>query len=200
MSEITGRRVIVTGGAGGIGAAVVRGYCAAGARVVSMDLQDEYGQQVAAEASDGGPGGVTYLRTDVSDPSSVDRQFAAAVAILGGLDVLAHTAGVHRAAPAEEIEDDDWTRILAVNAGGTMLTNRAAFEPMRAAGGGSIINFGSNAGLAGVAGAAAYSASKGAVHSWTRTVAREWGRHTTSVSTRSRRPSTRRCSGNVWLD
>ena len=102
--------------------------------------------------------------------------FAAAVEQLGGLDVLAHVAGIERSVPAEDISDDEWDAVLDVNAKGTMLTNQAAFRAMRAAGG-AIINFGSAAGILGQPGSAHYSAAKGAVLAWTRAIARDWGRY-----------------------
>jgi NAD(P)-dependent dehydrogenase (short-subunit alcohol dehydrogenase family) len=110
----------------------------------------------------------------VTRQDSVDAAFTRAAALLGGLDVLVHAAGVAPGAPAEAITVEEWERVLDVNAKGTFLTNQAAFRHLRAHGG-RIINFASAAGVIGLRNKAHYAASKGAVLAWTRTVAQEWG-------------------------
>ncbi len=172
---LEGKRAIVTGSARGMGAATVRAYVNAGARVFAMDTNDEAGQTVAAAASETGPGQAHYLHVDVADQASVQTAFAEAVASLGGLDVLAHPAAIQRSSDAGEVSVADWDLMFAVNVRGTMLTNQAAYHHMRTSGGGSIINFGSISGQRPEPGAAAYSAAKGAVHAWTRTAAGSWG-------------------------
>jgi NAD(P)-dependent dehydrogenase (short-subunit alcohol dehydrogenase family) len=171
------RRIIVTGGASGIGAAAVRAYAREGAQVASLDVNDAGGRRVAAEA---GPN-VRYHHCDVSRRAEVVDAFARAVTDLGGLDVLAHVAGVERGAPAEAITDEEWDLVFAVNVKGTLYTNQAAFLHMRGRGG-RIINFGSGAGIRGQRGSAHYSAAKAAVMGWTRTVAQEWARHAITVN------------------
>lgn len=174
--ELEGKRIIITGGARGMGAATVRAYVRAGAEVTAMDLDDELGQEVVEKANADGPGNATYLHVDVADRASVEAAFEEAVNSMGGLDVLAHPAAIQRSDVADEVSDDDWDLMFAVNVRGTMLTNQAAFKAMKAGGqGGSIINFGSISGLRPEPSAPAYSASKGAVHSWTRTAAATWG-------------------------
>lgn len=168
--QLTGKRIIVTGGASGIGAATVRAYAGEGAKVVSLDVEDGGGEVVAKDA------GTTYRHCDVSDRGEVNDVFATAVGELGGLDALAHIAGIEPSSPAEDTPEDEWDQVLGVNAKATMFTNQAAFRAMRATGG-AIINFSSPAGIEGQAGSAAYAASKGAVLGWTRTVAHEWGRY-----------------------
>jgi len=171
------KRIIVTGGASGIGAGTVRGYVREGARVVSVDVNEVDGQRVATEAGRN----VTFLRCDVADRQQVFDTFARAVDVLGGLDAMANVAGVEHRTPAEDIPDAEWDLIFNVNVKGTLYTNQAAFRHMRAAGG-RIINFGSGAGIRGQAGSAHYSASKGAVMSWTRTVAQEWAKYGITVN------------------
>ncbi len=173
--ELQGKRIIVTGAARGMGAATVRTYVKAGATVVAMDLSDDEGRAVAADAEHAGPGRASYRHVDVTQRGSVEAAFTDAVAELGGLDVLAHPAAVHGAAAPEDVTDDELDRLLTVNVKGTILTNQAAFHAMRGTGSGSIINFGSIAGLRPEPFAPHYSASKGAVHSWTRTAAAAWG-------------------------
>jgi NAD(P)-dependent dehydrogenase (short-subunit alcohol dehydrogenase family) len=180
---LTGKRIIVTGGARGIGAASVRVFAAEGARVASLDILDDAGSQVADEAAAKGPGTALFRHCDVTDRKQVDRVFAEVVAALGGLDVLASIAGVEGNAPAADITEEEWDRVFAVNVKGTLFTNQAAFRAMRASQvGGRIINVGSDAGLLGQPNSAHYSASKGAVMSWTRTAAAEWGRDNITVN------------------
>jgi NAD(P)-dependent dehydrogenase (short-subunit alcohol dehydrogenase family) len=174
---LANKRIIVTGGASGIGAGAVRSYLREGARVVLLDVNDADGERVAAEAGHD----ATYMHCDVAVRDQVARVFDRAVERLGGLDVMANVAGVERRTPAEDIGDEEWDLIFDVNVKGTMYTNQAAFRHMQQAGG-RIINFGSGAGIRGQAGSAHYSASKGAVMSWTRTVAQEWAKHRITVN------------------
>ena len=88
--ELDGKRIIVTGSARGMGAATVRAYVAAGATVVGMDVLDDMGAEVAAEANAQGPGSASYLSVDVSDLANTEAAFAQAVEQMGGLDALAH--------------------------------------------------------------------------------------------------------------
>jgi NAD(P)-dependent dehydrogenase (short-subunit alcohol dehydrogenase family) len=170
MSEVKGLRIIVTGGASGMGEALVKDYARNGANVVSLDVTDEAGQAIAAAA------GATFVHCDVSDEASVVAAFANATAVLGGLDVLVHAAGIAPGAPAEAITLAGWDKVFAVNARGTFLTNQAAFGHLNDRGG-RIINFASAAGISGQPNKAHYSATKGAVIAWTRTIAKEWGQY-----------------------
>jgi NAD(P)-dependent dehydrogenase (short-subunit alcohol dehydrogenase family) len=173
--ELQGKRIIVTGSARGMGAATVKAYVRAGANVVAMDVSDDLGKTVVDEVAATGPGTSVYLHVDVSKRESVETAFAEAVKLLRGLDVLAHPAAIQRPSDAGEVTVEDWDLMFAVNVRGTMLTNQVAHRYMKDSGGGSIINFGSISGLRPEVSAAAYSASKGAVHSWTRTAAGTWG-------------------------
>jgi NAD(P)-dependent dehydrogenase (short-subunit alcohol dehydrogenase family) len=175
--QLDGKRIIVTGGASGIAAGAVRAYAREGARVASLDVNDELGTEVAAQAGSS----VRYFHCDVAKRAEVFDVFAAVVSHLGGLDVMANVAGVERRTPSEDIADDEWDLIFDVNVKGTLYTNQAAFRHMKERGG-RIINFGSGAGIRGQAGSAHYSASKGAVMSWTRTVAQEWGKYGITVN------------------
>jgi NAD(P)-dependent dehydrogenase (short-subunit alcohol dehydrogenase family) len=173
--HLDGKRIIVTGGASGIGAATVRAYLREGARVVSVDVDDEAGRRVARDA------GAIYLHCDITQRLEVSAVFERAAAELGGLDGLANVAGVERRTPAEDISDEEWDLIFNVNVRGTRITNQAAFRHLKDHGG-RIINFGSGAGIRGQAGSAHYSASKGAVMAWTRTVAQEWAKYRITVN------------------
>jgi NAD(P)-dependent dehydrogenase (short-subunit alcohol dehydrogenase family) len=169
-------RIVVTGGARGIGESAVRAFVREGAHVVSFDVTDDAGEQVAGEADATGPGKASFVHCDVSSRTSVEEAFSSAVERLGGLDALVHVAGVERAAPAEEITDEDWDLTLDVNLRGTFLTNQEAFPHLKE-NGGRIVNFASGAGLYPYLHGAHYSASKAGVIAWTRTIAHEWGRY-----------------------
>jgi NAD(P)-dependent dehydrogenase (short-subunit alcohol dehydrogenase family) len=173
---LVGKRVIVTGSSRGIGASAVAALVRAGARVAAFDVAVEAGQAMAAKASESGPGAAKFRICDVASRSSVTAAVDAAVAEMGGLDALVNVAGIQQYTPAEQITDDDWDRLFAVNARGTMTTNQAAFPHLKEKGG-RIINFASAAGAAGLRGCAHYAASKGAVLAWTRTIAQEWGQY-----------------------
>jgi len=177
-----GRRVVVTGAARGIGEAAVDAFVEAGDDVVAMDVRDEAGAAVAARATERGPGTARYVHVDVGSRASVEGAFAVAVEHLGGLDALVHAAGVELFAAPEEIGEHELDVILDVNVRGTVFTNQAAFRCM-AGRGGVILNFGSDAALIPYPDAAHYSASKGAVASWTRSVAAAWGGRGVRVNT-----------------
>jgi NAD(P)-dependent dehydrogenase (short-subunit alcohol dehydrogenase family) len=176
------KRIVVTGGASGIGASAVRALVAAGAKVTSIDLAEEAGARIAAEANAAGPGRAWFLKASVAERSAVFAAVEAAVAAMGGLDGLVHAAGVQHYKPAEDLTDADWDAVMDVNARGTMIVNQAVFPHLKANAGGRIVNFASGAGMTGVRGCAHYSASKGAVLAWTRVIAQEWGCHGISAN------------------
>lgn len=175
--RLAGKRIIVTGGARGIGEAVVRAATREGAQVQALDCRDDLGAQVAAEATASGPGAARYHHCDVSDRAEVARVFAACAAAMGGVDALVHVAGIHREAAPEAITDVDWNEVIDVNLNGTFITNQEAFPFLRENADSRIINFGSMAGLVPYVLAAHYSAAKGAIISWSRTLAHAWGQH-----------------------
>src|SRR5215470_17030883 len=169
---LAGKRIVVTGGANGIAAATVRAYAREGATVWSLDVADEKGRAVAAEAG----ASVTYRHCDIGKRDEVNAVVDEAAKAMGGLDVLANVAAVERGTPAEDIPDAEWDLVFGVNVKGTLYTNQAGFRHLKDHGG-SIINFGSGAGIRGQRGSAHYSASKAAVMAWTRTVAQEWAKY-----------------------
>ena len=179
---LKGKRIIVTGSARGMGEATLNAYVQAGADVVGMDVSDDDGHLISEKANKTGPGQCSYIHVDVSEKSSVDESFSRAVEILGGLDVLAHPAAIQRASNASNVTVEDWDLMFSVNVKGTMLTNQIAYKYMKESGGGSIINFGSISGLRPEPSASAYSAAKGAVHSWTRTASGTWGKDNIRVN------------------
>ncbi len=174
--QLEGKRIIVTGGGSGIAAGTVKGYVKEGANVVFCDVNDEGGAKVESEANALGAGKATYIHCDISKQENVKEFFAKAMEILGGLDVLANIAGVERNKPATDFVDDDLAFVMGVNLNGTIWTNQEAYKIFRDNKvEGSIINFASDTALSGMPNGAVYAASKGAVASWTRSIAYEWG-------------------------
>jgi 3alpha(or 20beta)-hydroxysteroid dehydrogenase len=169
---LAGKVALITGGARGQGAAEGRLFAGEGATVVLADVIDSDGQQTAKEI-DG-----TYLHLDVSSEEEWDTVVADVMATHGQLDVLVNNAGIFRAARLVEETTEQWAQVLAVNQTGVFLGMRAAARAMLAAGrGGSIINISSVAGLEGIFGSMAYSASKWAVRGMTKVAAKELGRY-----------------------
>jgi len=166
MGKLDGKRILVTGGAGGIGNAAVRGLAGHGARVACT-----YHAAVPSV-----PDGVVVRRCDVTDRAQIDATFDACAGALGGLDALVHAAGVHGSCPADRLDETTWDRFFDLNCKATLWTNQAAFRHLRERGG-SIVNMGSCEGVRGFAGNAAYASTRGAVMAWTRSIALEWGRH-----------------------
>ncbi len=180
-TSLAGKRVIVTGGGRGIGAAMVGVLVEEGVDVASMDVTDDAGLAVVDAANCNGPGQANYRHCDVASRPDVEAAFAAAVDEMGGLDGLVNAAGIERHVAPEDITDEQWQEMMSVNVTGTFLTNQVAFGYLVGAGG-RILNFGSDAGLVNYPNAAHYSATKGAVMSWTRSVAAAWGRYGITVN------------------
>jgi NAD(P)-dependent dehydrogenase (short-subunit alcohol dehydrogenase family) len=174
--QLENKKIIVTGGSMGIGESIVKAFTAEGAEVATLDLAVELGTEVADRASEHGPGKARFYSCDVRDRQQVDSVFDTAAHQMGGLDVVVNVAGVHRHCDPAEISHELFKFIFDVNVLGTMNTNGAAHRLMKSNGEGNIINFGSESGLTGEINNALYSASKGAVHTWSRNVARQWGK------------------------
>ena len=111
--DLTTKRIIVTGCASGMGAATVRAYVAGGASVIGMDVSDDAGSIVCADAAASSPGTATYLSADVADGDRVEAAFDAAAELMGGLDVLAHPAAIHASSDASEVTIADWGHMCA---------------------------------------------------------------------------------------
>jgi NAD(P)-dependent dehydrogenase (short-subunit alcohol dehydrogenase family) len=163
--RFSGRVALVTGGAGGIGAAVAERLRSEGAAVASLDLQP-----ASAE-------GVLALAGDVSSSPDVEQAIAAVERDFGHVDVLVCSAGVPgQSLPTVEVTEEEWRRVMSVNADGVFFCNRAVLPGMIERGYGRIVNVASIAGKEGNPMAAAYSASKAAVIALTKAIGKDVAR------------------------
>jgi NAD(P)-dependent dehydrogenase (short-subunit alcohol dehydrogenase family) len=176
-ADLAGKRIVVTGGAGGLGRAFVVELAAQGASVLAVDVRDDELAETCALAQAGG-GQVLAATADVTSAASLRAVAATAREVLGGLEGLVNNAAVVAGLtrrPFDEITEDEWDRVLAVNAKGVWLAARAFVPLLREGGGGAIVNLASEAAFSGSPGLAHYVASKAAVVGLTRVLARELG-------------------------
>ena len=168
MGQLDGKVGIITGAASGIGAATARVLAREGARLVLTDLDDAAGMALAEET------GSVYLHHDVTEEAGWPEVVATAETRFGRLDILVANAGIGIMGPAIDMSLADWRKQMAVNVDGVFLTVKYGIPAMRRAGnGGSIVMLSSVAGLRGAAGLACYSATKGAVRLFAKSMALE---------------------------
>lgn len=167
MGRMDGRVALVTGGARGIGAAVVRRFVGEGARVVVADVLDAEGKDLAAEL---GPA-AHYVHLDVTSVEGWAGAVAEARATFGPVGVLVNNAGVVDFGGLEATTPESFERVLGINLTGPFLGMRAALPSLREAGAGVVVNVSSTAGLMGYAGIAGYVASKWGLRGLTKAVA-----------------------------
>lgn len=170
------RIAIVTGAGRGIGRAIAEKLTAAGATVVVADVDEASAKQTAADLGGVGVG------VDVTARASVDALVAYTMDRFGRIDVLVNNAGWDKVGPFVDSDPADWDRIMAVNLYGVLHTCQAVLPVMTAQGQGAIVNLGSDAGRVGSSGEAVYSAAKGGVIAFTKTLAREAARHQVRVN------------------
>ena len=177
--ELAGKVAIVTGGAGGLGGAMVRRFVAEGARVVIADVDTEGGESLAAEL--GEP--VAFQPTDVSDATQVQAAVDFAVERFGGLGVMVNNAGIS-GSRRRFLDDDltDFEQVMAVNLYGVMVGIQRAARHMAANGGGSIVNITSIGGINAGAGLMTYRAAKAAVIHLSRSTAIDLAEHSIRVN------------------
>ncbi|MGP5437264.1 SDR family NAD(P)-dependent oxidoreductase [Psychrobacter alimentarius] len=175
-SDVTGKRILITGGASGIGAASALLLASRGAKVVIGDLAEALGVAVAKQGQEAG-NSIVFQKVDVTSGDEVRALFAFAMQELGGLDVVINNAGIdHQPAPMHELSDEDFDRNIAVNLKGVWHCMRAAVACMAPNGGGHVINVASIAGLRSAPMLSAYSAAKHGVMGLTKSAAHEYAR------------------------
>ncbi len=167
MTKLAGKVALVTGGAGGIGRAICEAYAAAGAMVVAADINEDDARKTAKAV-----GGMA-VAMDVADMDSISAGIAAVKAECGGIDILVNNAGIFNMASIDKITHEDYRQQYDVNVGGTIFTCQAAVPLMKRRGGGTIINFASQAGRRGEANVTIYCSTKAAVISITQSLALE---------------------------
>lgn len=174
--RLKSKRALVTGGASGIGYAVVERFLQEGAAVAFADINAAGCKQTEEHFSNSG-GKVRGVQGDVSKSSDAQRIVSEAATFLGGLDILVNNAGIDVKGSVVDISDEDWERQIAVNLGGVYRMSKFAIPELIKAGGGAVVNIGSIAGFLGYTGLAAYGASKGAVVQLTRNMAGDYAKH-----------------------
>ncbi|NLF11509.1 MAG: SDR family oxidoreductase [Anaerolineaceae bacterium] len=168
MRGLSGKRVLITGAAGGIGTATAARFVEEGARVVALDRDAAGLEQLAGRVALDGA-----LQADVTDPGQVARALAEMDALVGGVDVLINNAGISVRHGFLDITPEEWRRVLAVNLEGVFHVAQEAARRMVAAGEGVVVNMGSTNGLMGYPYYADYNASKAGVIELTRSMALE---------------------------
>jgi NAD(P)-dependent dehydrogenase (short-subunit alcohol dehydrogenase family) len=167
--NLAGHRIVVTGGAQGLGLRSAELFAELGAQVFLADVQADALATAAATLSAG------HATCDVTQAADVDRMFTEAVARMGGLTGVINSAGLAWVQPALELDIEGWQRVMDVNVRGTQLVCCAAARLMIPQGSGAIVNMASAAGGGGIPRRSAYGTSKAAVAYQTRCLASEWG-------------------------
>lgn len=178
MNRLEGKVAIVTGAARGLGRGIVERLASEGAVVVVTDVNAEGAQQTATELG----GSAVGLGCDVSDYDSVAAMVSDVKDRFGRIDVLVNNAGWDKAAPFLDLDQELWPRIIGINLFGVLNTSKAVLPIMAEQGSGSVVNISSDAGRVGSSGEAVYSAAKGGVIAFTKSMAREMARKQVRVN------------------
>ena len=172
--DFAGKVAVVTGGASGIGEAVVRAIAARGGQVVVADIDEADSERVTTAIGDAG-GAAKAIRTDVTDPASVEAMVQFAMDTYGGLDVAINNAGIGGPlSPTGEYPIDGWRQVIEINLNGVFYGMRYQIPAMLARGGGAIVNVASILGAVGTANSPAYVAAKHGVRGLTKAAAIEY--------------------------
>jgi NAD(P)-dependent dehydrogenase (short-subunit alcohol dehydrogenase family) len=164
--RFTDRTLVITGGASGIGAAVAERYSAEGGRVAVVDLDGDRAREAAARLPN-----CIGLQADVTDEQAVEAAVSSALDAFGRIDSLVCSAGYVQHSSLARLSLADWRRMLDVHVTGAFLAARASLDPLRASGGGAIVNVSSTGALVGHPKLAAYSAAKSALIGFSRQLA-----------------------------
>ena len=171
--DMKGKKVLVTGGTSGIGLSAVRMFLGRGARVALAGRSPARGKGALETLPTEDRPRAEFFEADVGEAESCRRLVEAAVNWMGGMDVLVNSAGIYLERPVEDMTEELFDQVMAVNAKGTYFMCRYALPHLRKRAGSSIVNVSSDAGVRGNYGCSAYCASKGAVTVFTRSLALE---------------------------
>ena len=178
MGKLENKIAIVTGAGSGIGRAIAVKLAAEGATVIVSDINEVAAKETAASLGNNSIG----VLTDVTSRDSVDGMVRAVKDEFGRIDVLVNNAGWDKVEPFLTSQVPDWDRVIAINLYGTLHCSQAVLAVMEGQGSGAVINIGSDAGRVGSSGEAVYSAAKGGIIAFTKTVAREMARSKVNVN------------------
>ena len=173
MGKLDDKVALITGAARGQGAAEARQFVEEGAKVMVTDVLDDLGEKVAADLGDA----ARWCHLDVSDSAQWAHAVDETIKAFGKLNVLINNAGIFPMALMEDMDEELFMTVIRVNQLGCWLGMKSVIEPMRAAGGGAIVNTASTAGMAGFVGLSAYVGSKHAVRGMSKTAAMELGKY-----------------------
>jgi NAD(P)-dependent dehydrogenase (short-subunit alcohol dehydrogenase family) len=173
--SLVGRSVLITGGAAGIGESLVRHFCTQGGKVAFVDIAEDASRALSAEIAADGVEAPLFIPCDLRDIDALRAAMATASQRHGPIEVLCNNAGNDDRHSSEAVDVAYWDDRMAVNLRHQFFAAQAALPAMRAAGGGSIINFGSITWMVGDADCPAYVTAKAAVYGMTRALAREFG-------------------------
>ncbi len=180
--SLRGRAVLITGGAGGIGASLVEHFAAQGAQVAFLDIADAAAETLIARIAAAGHPAPIYRRADVTDTPAFQSAIASAAEAVGPFHVLVNNAGNDQRHPWAEVTPEYWDNRIAINLKHLFFATQAVAPGMIAARAGSIVNFGSASWHLGMGGMAAYTASKAGIEALTRSFARDLGIHNVRVN------------------
>ena len=176
--SLNGKKVLVTGGATGIGAALVEGFARQGSNVVLLDVDEAAGRDLAKWIN-----GIAFVPCDLRDTAALLTAARSAQATLGGVDILLNNAGSDDRHALDDITPEYWDERIATNLRHLFFAAQAVVPAMRAAGGGAIVNFGSISWHLGLSSLLVYQTAKAGIEGLTRSLARELGRDNIRVTT-----------------